>query len=900
MIKQINYNGFSTVPSDYDCPDGDLAESLNLIYENDSIRPLHEAKMIMQLADNEHPLLIHSVPGQRNIILMVPDDPGKHTFRLKWTKYASDEERTSIDFLFTGFRHIAALGNTIIVATDQGIMYILWKDGSYTALGDRPPFISIDFGMKLVGTLEDSSKAVIPFSCSLSNYKGNGGNSVIPRIPTNAESQEYTQCIYALLNSAVAENVTSSGYFYQPFFIRYAFRLYDGSYNWHSAPILMLPSVTPPMIYHSDESDAGEYLINATISLKVPYFSLNYRILSDFVSDLKNWEDIVSGIDIFISAPVYTYDQSADIKGVPHTKLRNMLLSLCKQDTSVESVMVGHYSRRSEDLYVDYAGSTSSTQEVVKILRHKNFIENVQNVNAFYKIAELDIKKLEVSAKLKELDLKNRNLAELVTLERLPDDYQSHCHIIADFLYPYNSRLNMAGIEIMPAPPFPIRSVMQFGNPPENETEKHAVPTITVWSRLNGVRTFATRIGSSGNECDKLYNPKKNFPRYLFYPDASAYKMEIALSDTEKYTLDLTPHAHLNGAFYFNDDFRADAVPRTQAKPETGTFPPSVPMGSKLYTSDVNNPFSFPVSGIITVGSGTIIGLSSAAKALSQGQFGQFPLYAFASDGIWALEVSSDGSFRARQPITRDVCINPDSITQIDSAVLFASDRGIMLISGSQTQCISDVINSETPFDILSLPGMNDIHALMDSGAAGVPSLAPFSTFMADCRMIYDYVHQHIIVYNPGLPYAYVYSLKSRQWGMRHSDLTGSLRSYPEAIAINSDNKLVDFSSDSDVILPGSIVTRPLCLGETDILKTVSAVLQRGHFRKGHVQAVIYGSKDLFNWHILNSSRDHRLLNHRGTPWKYFRIALLCRLEKSESVDGFTVQYISRFGNKPR
>ena len=34
MNKEIKYNGYSTQPSDYECQDGDLAISLNLILEH--------------------------------------------------------------------------------------------------------------------------------------------------------------------------------------------------------------------------------------------------------------------------------------------------------------------------------------------------------------------------------------------------------------------------------------------------------------------------------------------------------------------------------------------------------------------------------------------------------------------------------------------------------------------------------------------------------------------------------------------------------------------------------------------------------------------------------------------------------------------------------------------------
>ena len=178
---------------------------------------------------------------------------------------------------------------------------------------------------------------------------------------------------------------------------------------------------------------------------------------------------------------------------------------------------------------------------------------------------------------------------------------------------------------------------------------------------------------------------------FLFYPNINAYKAVIVAYDylPSYYEVPLEQHKFLNGAFYFGGwDNPAQGGYVSSASPTEQRI---IDLPNKIYTSEVNNPFHFPVLGINTIGTGTILGISSAVKALSEGQFGQFPLYAFTTEGVWALEVSNTGTYTARQPVTREVCINSDSITQIDSAVLFATNRGIMLISGSTVQCISEL-----------------------------------------------------------------------------------------------------------------------------------------------------------------------------------------------------------------
>ena len=179
-------------------------------------------------------------------------------------------------------------------------------------------------------------------------------------------------------------------------------------------------------------------------------------------------------------------------------------------------------------------------------------------------------------------------------------------------------------------------------------------------------------------------------------------------------------------------------------------------------------------------------------------------------------------------------------------------------------------------------------------------SLLPFRDFLTACKMIYDYTNQRIIVYNPSVTYAYVYSMKSKTWGMIHSHIDDNVNSYPDALAMLNNSALANFSQSDATGITALVVTRPLKLGYPDVLKTIDTVIQRGYFQNAHVAQVLYGSRDLFNWHIVWSSTDKYLRGFRGSPYKYFRIALICQLDKEECIDGCTVQLTPRLTNKPR
>ncbi len=929
MIKDIKYSGYSAQPSDYECMDGELSASLNLLNEDGSIKTVYGPKEELTVYSGHEILLIHSVPGHENLIILTGNKNGK--FGLSWierdSSLTSTENATAIRLksLFNEFRAISIVGNTLAVATSEGVFYILWKDSEYKYLGNRPPFLPISFGAYKVGSLTKSTSttyASVP-RWTYTHYSGRYTGANMPNVAKASEDDnfwaEVSNQALGLLLSEVSEKVMSNGYVYQPFYIRYAFKLYDGSYSWHSAPILMLVSTHRPVISITC-SGGDDSSLTIVCKLAVPYFGIAYRMYGT-MNLLKEWSDIVTGIDVFISSPLYTYNQDKAL-GIPISRYQlyegiytggghHGSATTSTDDTSTK-VFIGHYAEAAKGSsaingqYIDHYITTpwSEMRDLVCALSsNENFNDKVQHEFLFYKVSSLTVEELTEMSEMKALPLIKADLSNINTLETLPDEYNSHATIIAGSLHTYNQRLLMGDISIMPPKPFPVCSMVQAAtktSTSDTMTPMDGLERVKVFTRVNGkkcVSEFNQRLPMATTD-PSMYPFAECFPRFIYHPDASAYKMEITTPDGKFYSLPLKKHPHLNGVYWFGG-MGGDATDIGDDK-ETDTVATSEIVANKIYISEINNPFVFPVENIVTIGCGRIFALCSAAKALSQGQFGQFPLYAFTDEGIWALEVSATGTISARQPITRDVCINTDGILQIDSAVLFPTDRGIMLISGSNTSCISEAINNDAPFKIDSLPHMSELHSLLGHEVDTCLPVQPFTSFLKGCRMIYDYPHQRIIVYNKEYTYAYVFSLKTKMWGMMYSKIRDNVNSYPEALAITNNGKMVNFALTDGEPVSGLLITRPLKLDAADVLKTIDTIIQRGNFRKGSVKSVLYGSRDLYNWSLVWSSKDHYLRGFRGTPYKYFRVALLCDLAEEESIYGATVQFETRKTNQPR
>lgn len=95
----------------------------------------------------------------------------------------------------------------------------------------------------------------------------------------------------------------------------------------------------------------------------------------------------------------------------------------------------------------------------------------------------------------------------------------------------------------------------------------------------------------------------------------------------------------------------------------------------------------------------------------------------------------------------------------------------------------------------------------------------------------------------------------------------------------------------------------PLTLGQENIHKTMFKSIIRGYFRnaaKGKVGMVLYGSNDLFNWFYIHSSVNQLLAGMAGSPYKYFRFAVMGSLSYDESIHSVGTEFVARLQNKLR
>lgn len=1009
MNQEIKYSGFSVAPSDYECADGALAASINLIPEEGALKPILSPSTKFTLDKGRKVVYIHKGNGYINYITTHEANGytifSYHKSRDAFLSLLQDE--TMVD--------INAIGNMLIVSTNKHLHYCYFKNNRYINLGTELPKVDIKFALsaKPVSynhvtnvSYNDYSSAEaswtdytnksftysnekdlkifdISFSQDLKSgheYKikvGGSGFNTLTLFAQNNTTNEYEAicvvrrnretiikfpdthkssfrirlydsnletptkasgtieilegfekkftgkviayndsnytAIAAVINKFVAEQATNKDKFIYPFFIRYALRLSDGSHARISEPILMIPN-----------------------SGYAPFISFNYGdnklYLYAFIADLQclflnsieeKWKDFISGVDVFVSEQVYPYNQGANFDAS-----KNLFsYALIRKENNINQVKgtnygyvdlpdeyYNHYYGRAKlDLYEvakdvfnfsDF--NVRENWQIIKIAPVENTKEKLENVSQFYLAHSFNFDEIKKGVddtgfeNYTTIKLKEGTLSSLVVRQSLSDDQLSNCTFLNAHLTTYNQRLHLFDYNL------------QHAKPTIPSRQNGQIYRYDSYGELYKLQVFIrTAQGERIVECDADegdYNYSTD-TTWFFYPHNGAYRAVLYFKGTDNKTdiatLNLKQHPILNGAYWMADTIDGSMVITSVVDSDNAACAQVDDIShypNAVLQSNVATPFLFPSSLMTSLGVQKIKALSSAAKALSQGQFGQFPLYAFTSEGVWALEVSTTGTYTARQPITRDVCINNNAVTQLDSAVIFPTDRGIMLLSGSQAQCISEAINSEYPFDVRKLPAFEKLHNMLNhkpSTDKCLPTL-PFSEFLKQCQMLYDYVHQRIIVYAPNITYAYVLSLKTKQWGMMFSNITSHINSYPEALAIDDNNNVLNFSVQNAEAFKCLYVTRPLKLEAANVLKTIDTLIQRGMFSKGNVSTVLYGSRDLQNWYLVWSSKDHYLKGFRGSPYKFFRIAGVATLSPDENIFGASVSFAPRQNNKIR
>lgn len=850
--------GITHSPSDLLCGDGELGECVNLEVKNGELVPMEmPVRLSFSLGSGERLLLVHNTKT---------DDKNYVTLTNGVLKIfeVSGSVKNYYDFSLNcgTVKSIQALGNTIVVYTADIPHYILYSNGVYKYLGSSLPDVGISFDLQGEFVVSDVFGFTTPDGDSFSDNEYQEGvcSELVPEV-----------------NKFIEEKSIARGQFIFPFFIRYALRLFDGTHTMHSAPILMLPStnIAPFVASYTKGSD----LYNVNLEGQVGAFVAQIEATVSYITgSLSDWADVISSLDIFVSRQIYTYDQNG-------TKFGNAMFSASK--------FIGKYGSRQSTIWDAYSLMSSHvtmTPGEDLILRRwyipSRDIEEVNseitNTSLFYKYTSIALGDLTVN---KVMTLSG-TLSALETGEVLKDDYMTHDTFVPDSSFVYNGRLNISSIQRKLFQGFPVQCMSQM--------VKYATQDGFDYGLLYGTYEVYTFIKSTNGGSDIVVKSSLSthgslYGTYLFYPDSDAYKIVLVDTTNQRYTqLSLAEHPYLNGAFVFAG---FQTLGFTNGNISISTTNNTETQHNKLYVSNVNNPFHFPLEGIYTVGSDRIIGMGAITRPISQGQFGEYPLIVFCSDGNYAMRVDDQGFYAAISPVQEDVVLGNDKITAMENSLVVITKKGIMLTTGGEMQKVAAQMDGGV-LNLSTLVGVGTSVADLSNLVGKASDSTGFLSYVYGSRMAFDYASNRLLVYHPEKTYAYLYNFDndtvSKLVINGGKKIISSVLDYPDTIIEDESGALYSLYTKEDVSMKtlrqyGVCLTRPLKMGAALSMKSIKQVmhLTSNNGNGSYVKYLLYGSNDNVTYYKVSS--------RFGKPYKYYRVAVYTYLLPKESLSGSAI-----------
>lgn len=772
---------------------------------------------------------------------------------------------------------------------------------------------------------------------------------------TNVKGQISTN-VMSRMNSFM-NKCRQSGYFYAPFLVTYTLKLYDGT-EVAAAPIVMMIPDTETMPkcgirrVETITNNDNTYIRGAYASIYGVVSKLDMCVINPGV--LNNWRDIVTHVNIYISPALSKLIADEDLDtvrnntadGIGHTpgygyyKLQNVLDD---EATSTELYVRHTFGDECETI------NPADTQDLQPLVNTPIFFKLPQMTESDYiqhvkDCGELYLAKSYRLDEILEMSSSNRVLIDIQNLDSLRakasyfESYNSLSNIFpGNKFFEYNNRLHIYDYKISANDGYPASVVFHHVVDPTLLSDNRKYLRAAITRRYEGEQITSIYRTYEGNV---LMNTIGQF--YAYLPDEYAFKI-TALHRTEVQQqwegkeFELERHNTLIGSVYFRGFSNAGHEEEGYGTIE---YPSSggsllIPVKNRILITEESNPFVYSRSKAVTLPS-DIIRLSSPAKALSQGQFGQFPLYAFCADGIWALSVSDTGTYSAKQPVSRDVVTNPDSVTQIDNAVVFVTNQGLKLISGSDVVLLSGpvegynldetVMSDDRTAPLSSLPMYKFIEKCIASGVSynefeltSAPDTDQFVQQVQNAKIVYDYAHNLLHVFHDFNPLHalsndlmnrhYVYSFDTQEWSSQllPDILTTAVAGYPLS-TMQFGNKLYQYEKEvgtetvtvngtsvtRPILRAGYALTRPLALGNPlarKALYDLRVVGQRTDSRTMR-RVAVYVSNDNIHW--------TRLASLKALSAKYYRFLIMSSMTDLDTLSGLALQHDLRYDHKLR
>ncbi len=857
MQKSFSFKGITLNGDNMLAGDGECIELVNLRCRDGCLLPIPVPGDEKELESVYIKFYWHSV-AEMFLGIESSDERAVHFYDKELNIVKKEENGDSLALFpqLHGVARIEFMGNIACCITDKTIYHLIFDAGNYKWLGERPELPNLTFlSDSLVYSVKSDEKyLVIP-------PVGDSDNELYWG---NASKGFFDECLAGL---------HSKGYYVDRALFRFAFRLFDGSYLYYS-PIYYVVDNNSVSGLSRDGGNFVSTPVNnvdqTEFQAKIQGFIPTFQFTN---LNLTEWENIIVAIDVFTSGSIYGHKVSktdekwsrrdgvyySDVRGkeryvkksnkelladvtdaasfykVAEFNIKGVLMDSVK-DVSLSSLALcdnlpdeecAAMSRSATNTYV-FNGRlhlAGVREELFKAYNPYDYLPSM--LDAHFADYAMVVTKIKTSKGIAVVKKEYNGTFALGVKDGV------YC-ITPYIMYPDSRAYEMMFVIV-------IDSVVYSKN---FYLKQHKLLNIASYIQSYGDGATVTLVSGLSNGTEPNLLSAENVKAFFSYTPGEYvivfsegdgwYYGDVAFSprnsgsgyhplisclnpvEGDTITIIISKGNELENLLDINDIEINATWEVLSAVPQIEEVNACEMRNNVMKVSKTDNPFHFPVKNTYTPSYDDILAVCSNTVALSQGQFGQHPLYVFCKDGIWVMTNDSSGNiaYTTAQPLSREVCVNTESLCGIDSGVVFVSKGGLMLLQGGNLVCLSAVLHNDSKY-------INDTS--QNSLLFKIAQLSYNGSILCANHLFREYIktavvgylanEKELLVSNSRYDFSYVFSLENSSWTKVNKSYACFINRYP----IIMGNTLVDDKSFISVLhkdyaagyAPVLLITRP-------------------------------------------------------------------------------------------
>ena len=604
----------------------------------------------------------------------------------------------------------------------------------------------------------------------------------------------------------------------------------------------------------------------------------NLRITLTIPATLKKWEDIISGVDFFISEDLFGNSDYRLFKDVAQETLSGNMITVTDDDKADDTFRI----KKGVSVCLLYKLQKWNREDVDK---------NIKTISSVNNLCSMDFK----AGKTYRFSLLGDDDPLNDDIDIDENKWKSHTYISRDTL-PVSSTLDGSLGERE------ITGRFHLYNSRAHIYDLREVVKSAKIEDIVKVRGKLAEIFIQTDEGEKSYfqiitKPLTSLNYYIYVRDLRVKRVKI-----------WTPQQLAGGGYnlyggkdhYFSqcqtqnlsflvipvEDITSGRKQKLYKKIE----PFSIPRGSEIAVSDPLNAFSYPPKNTIIVGRSKVRSVATTALPLVGGAYREYPLFIASDDCIYAAELNNDGLYNSVRAISTDVALS--DLLSIEGGVAYLTTEGLIVMTGSgSATCVSRLIVDDNQRAALNIQQCSQDQAIFNNGITPPLEKVSFEeAIKGNTTLLYNYTEKTIIVSIEQYKASYVYSMETQSWNTTPSFYSIYTSALPYTYGVRGNQLYLLREGDSDSLIVRNMMwlSSPIKLG-TDELKFIRRIKIKG-FLTGFKEA------RFFAW-MSNDNVTYRCIRALKTSGKTLRdvdFGPLVRLSARYCIVGVTLKEISK------